>query len=611
MRVQTYTQLFAAARILARGRIPQGDRLAIVSNGRGPGVARRRMRAAERRIALATFTADTARKLDALLNDDASARQPDRRRRRRPARPAWRRAVGLALDDPNVDAVVALHVPRPDIRARSQRRRRWRGVAHAHTKPVLAAWLGALDRQDVHAALEAGGVSNFYTPENAVDALSFLAAYRNNQAWLLEVPPPQPEPEPLDLASAEALRLRLADRATHRIDGQRRTRVLAAFGMGKFAIADSLEAAESAARDLRFPLALELDARDAPAVRRIARIRRTLPKAWNELRDAASSAPPTGWTGHIVMYESPRDELAHGVAIGVATDRRFGPVIWLGPARVSHGLAQIRSLMLPPLNARLAGDLIAHASSPVSVDRLPPATVEALVDTLTRISALVCASPWVRALVLDPVTVVNQRVCIGAARFEIDPGRKLLRGYPHMAIHPYPVELIGDVTLADGATLHVRPIRPEDAELEREFVHGLSEQTRYYRFFYRLNELTPSMLARFTQVDYDRELALVALAAQDDASAQAFVGVARYVANPDRITAEFAVVVADAWQRRGVARVLMRGLIVCAKRRGFERLVGTILSVNEPMLAFVRSLGFTVDVDPADPAQLCATLNLA
>ena len=119
------------------------------------------------------------------------------------------------------------------------------------------------------------------------------------------------------------------------------------------------------------------------------------------------------------------------------------------------------------------------------------------------------------------------------------------------------------------------------------------------------------MLARFTQVDYDRELALVALAPQDDNRTQAFVGVARYIANPDRTSAEFAVVVADAWQRRGVARVLMRGLIVCAKRRGFERLTGTILRVNEPMLAFVRSLGFVVEDDPADPAQVNATLSLA
>jgi len=169
--------------------------------------------------------------------------------------------------------------------------------------------------------------------------------------------------------------------------------------------------------------------------------------------------------------------------------------------------------------------------------------------------------------------------------------------------------LIGDVALPDGTLVHVRPIRPEDAGLERAFVHALSEETRFYRFFYRINDLTPSMLERFTQVDYDRELALVALL--DAAANPAFVGVARYIANPDRTSAEFAVVVADAWQRRGVARVLMHGLIVCAKRRGFERLEGTVLRVNEPMLAFVRALGFTVADDPEDAGQVLVTLPLA
>ena len=228
--------------------------------------------------------------------------------------------------------------------------------------------------------------------------------------------------------------------------------------------------------------------------------------------------------------------------------------------------------MLPPLNARLAADLVADAAGPAATG-LPATTVDALVDTLTRISALACALPWVRSLTLDPVMIVDARVYVGVACFDVDPRQKLLRGYPHMAIHPYPVELIGDVVLRDGTTLHVRPIRPEDAELERAFVNGLSEQTRYYRFFYRLAELTPAMLARFTQVDYDRELALVALDASDDTTAQAFVGVARYIANPDRTSAEFAVVVADAWQRRGVARVLMRGLIVArsvADSSGFQ-----------------------------------------
>jgi acetyltransferase len=276
----------------------------------------------------------------------------------------------------------------------------------------------------------------------------------------------------------------------------------------------------------------------------------------------------------------------------------------------SRSLVRRRVLMLPPLNARLAADAIATAVSDGDADQPDAAIVAALVDLLTRLSALVCALPWVTNLHLDSVLIDAGRAFVVGAHVDVVPARKLLRGYPHMAIHPYPVELIGDVAMRDGTVLHVRPIRPEDADLERAFVNGLSEQTRYYRFFYRMAELTPAMLARFTQVDYDRELALVAIVPSDDGGPQAFVGVARYVANPDRISAEFAVVVADAWQRHGVARVLMRGLIVCAKRRGFELLEGTVLRANEPMQAFVRSLGFSIVDDPGDATQVIARLPL-
>jgi acetyltransferase len=294
------------------------------------------------------------------------------------------------------------------------------------------------------------------------------------------------------------------------------------------------------------------------------------------------------------------------VELGIATDARFGPVIFVRPAR-SHSLVQRRALMLPPLNARLAADLLAHAAPGGMHQQGDPRIADALVDARTRLSALACMLPWVRTLVLETVVASGGRVSVSAPRFDVEPERRLMRGYPHMAIHPYPVELIGDVVLRNGTLVHVRPIRPEDAPLEQAFVHDLSEESRYYRFFYRLNELTLAMLARFTQVDYDRELALVALI--DVATNPAFAGVARYIANPDHGSAEFAVV-ADAWQRRGVARVLMRGLIVCAKRRGFERLNGTVLRANEPMLAFVRTLGFTVKDDPEDPGQLCTTLLL-
>ena len=229
-----------------------------------------------------------------------------------------------------------------------------------------------------------------------------------------------------------------------------------------------------------------------------------------------------------------------------------------------------RVVLLPPLNERLVLDAIGgtRAAASMRAGRSGAPCFEPLVRVLLQVSMLVCALPWLRTMTLDPVRVGDEATVIAGARIVIDARRRYTTiGYRHMAIHPYPIELVGDATLRDGTVLHIRPIRPEDAEQERAFVLGLSDETRYFRFFYRLHDLTPAMLARFTQVDYDREMALVAL---DDGhgpkKAPVFVGVARYTTNPDGESAEFAVVVADAWQGRGVGRLLMRRLIECAKR---------------------------------------------
>jgi acetyltransferase len=237
------------------------------------------------------------------------------------------------------------------------------------------------------------------------------------------------------------------------------------------------------------------------------------------------------------------------------------------------------------------------------------AATEALARILVQVSALACAVPWVRRLALYPVRVGAGRAEIAGARAMIDARAKpAARSYGHMAIHPYPLEMVADVALADGRHLRVRPIRPEDAAMEQAFVSGLSEESRFFRFFYRLHELTPAMLARFTQIDYDREVALVAVDEAD--AAPVIVGVARYVMSLDQESAEFAVVVADAWQCQGVGRNLMARLVAYAKARGLRRLEGRVLRGNSKMLAFIAALGFKSRDSAEDPEQLSVALEL-
>lgn len=542
VRVGTYTQLFAAARILAGGRIPRGNRVAIITNGRGPGLLAAD-RAVDAGVELAGFTRETQASLAALLPPGSRGGNPvDVRGEAPPAQ--FAAALAAVLADDNVDAAIVLHVATPPAPP-TDTARAVAAAAKGAAKPVLTAWLGAVDRPEAGAALEAGGLANFYTPENAVEAFAFLAAYRRNQEWLLEAPPPQPDVARPDLAAAERIRVRALARAATLLSPQQARALLAAFGIA--------------------------------------------------LPPAASARPPRG---RAPAAASAPEVVA--VNLGVYRDAVFGSVIALA---IAHS-ASAPEVMLPPLNRRLAADLVDNACGPMR-----PEERDGLIALLLDVSTLVCALPWVIELELMAVAAPSGKARTLCAHVVVDPARRAnVPGYRHMAIHPYPVELETTLSVKGGRRLRVRAIRPEDAIAERAFVAGLSDESRYMRFMHYLHTLTPQMLARFTQVDYDRELALVAL--HGEADAEKIVAVARYVANPDGESAEFAIVVADAWHGRGLGRALMRMLIGCARKRGFARLIGIILATNAPMLSLAAALGFKTMPDPNDREQVMATLEL-
>lgn len=162
----------------------------------------------------------------------------------------------------------------------------------------------------------------------------------------------------------------------------------------------------------------------------------------------------------------------------------------------------------------------------------------------------------------------------------------------------YPEELVRRHFLLDGREVVVRPIRPQDKEMEQDFVRSLSSESRYYRFMEQLRELSPKKLQYFTEIDYDRHLALIAVVPQDGGEAE--VGVARYVSEPGRTSCEFAIVIDDAWRRTGLAGVLMADLIEIARSRGFRTMEGSVLSDNHKMLKFARQLGFRIMPEPGD-----------
>jgi acetyltransferase len=302
---------------------------------------------------------------------------------------------------------------------------------------------------------------------------------------------------------------------------------------------------------------------------------------------------------------------ARELFVGVLHDEVFGPVISFGHGGTRIEVLRDRAVTLPPINIELARDAIARTRVSAMLGEfrgMPPIDMDALERVLIRVSEMVCELPWIREMDINPL-LVDESGCVAVdARIILGDVLATATPYSHMAIHPYPARLEHVVNLPNGARVIIRPIRPEDADREADFVRGLSPETRYLRFMSTIKELPAPLLARLTQIDYDREMALVALTGDGDAEEQ--IGVCRYVVNPDGESCEFAIVIGDDWQRQGLARIMMNLLIETARERRLRVMEGVFLASNERMLRFVQSLGFHVNRDPEDSSLSLGELEL-
>jgi acetyltransferase len=211
---------------------------------------------------------------------------------------------------------------------------------------------------------------------------------------------------------------------------------------------------------------------------------------------------------------------------------------------------------------------------------------------------MVCELPMLVEMDINPLIVDEEGAWAVDARMVIEPNPVNTSRYAHMAIYPYPAQLVSSYQLADGTDITIRPIRPEDAELVKNFVHNLSEESRYFRFMKAVNELSNRTLAQFTQIDYSREMALVAVSQQDGVEVEA--GVSRYIISPDGESCEFALVVADAMQGKGLGYKLMTKLMDAAKSHGLNSIKGVVLKNNVNMLHLMTSLGFNIETSQED-----------
>jgi acetyltransferase len=332
--------------------------------------------------------------------------------------------------------------------------------------------------------------------------------------------------------------------------------------------------------------------------------------AWAEIMASVGREKPDARVDGVTIEPMIAKPHARELMVGVASDRIFGPAISFGAGGIAVEVLRDRAVGLPPLNSVLIDDMIRGTRVATMLARfrnLPAIDRASLEAVLLRVSELACEIPELAELDINPLLADEGGVLALDARVVLRHPPLGMPRYGHLAIHPYPTELEREMTLKTGEMLLVRPIRPEDAAMEIAFVESLTQETRRMRFQSALRTLTPAMLARFTQIDYDREMALVAIDASGGSERE--VAVCRYVRLPDGETCEFAVVVADAWQGKSLGSRLMRRLAEIARTRGLKRMVGFVLAENAGMIAMCQHLGMHIEPDE-DPSNRRATLEL-
>lgn len=610
VRANTFGQLFAAAEILSAHKRAGGNRLGIVTNGGGAGVL-----AADRAGALGVELGAIAQKtidtLDPMLPSywsrsnpvdilgDASAGK-------------YAAAVKACLDDPGLDGVLVMLTPQAMTDATAAAHAVVDAVPENLRKPVLACWMGETSVAEGRKVLSENGIPDFITPERAVEAFSYLAQHDKHQKLALEVPEPLTDTSFPDLDGAKIIidtALRDGRAMLNDIESKA---ILRAFHIPTNVTIEANTAAEAlvAAETVGFPVAMKVLSPQIPHKSDVGGVRLGLMNAadvmaaFHQITEHAAELRPEAVIEGVTVERMAEVEDARELVIGASRDPVFGPVIMFGAGGTMVEILRDNAFALPPLTAVLANRLIDRTRVARLLDAFRDRHAvnrDAVVSVLLRVSDLVCELPEVVELDLNPLFAGPDGVISVDARIAIRRPPSKDGPYDHMAIHPYPRHLVRESHLSDGRTLVIRPIRPEDAKAEQVFVRDLSPQAKRFRFMGTINELSPEMLAQFTQIDYRTEMALVAVIG--DGADRQQVGVARYIINPDRRSCEFAIVVSDKVQHQGIGTRLMKALMDAARDHGLAVIEGTVLKENTAMLHLMEDLGFAVERVP-DEAEI-------
>jgi acetyltransferase len=612
LRVYTIPELFDMVATLAQSQRPAGDRLAIVTNGGGIGVLAADALAQEGGR-LAELSKESMLALDRLLPPTWSHGNPvDIIGDAPPERYAG--AIQTLQQDAGVDAILALHCP---VATASAEAAAQAVIDSAKTSrlPLLASWVGGLSVAAGRDRFARQHIPSYDSPAEAVHAFMQLVRYWRNQEQLMETPPSLPEQFSCDSAAAGVVighavaegRSWLSEREIHAL--------FAAYAIPTITshFAADAEAAGALAEQLDTPVALKIASPDITHKSDLGAVVLDLKGARQvqlaakgmlaSLREQQPDARLEGFTIQPMVHWPDGYELI----LGVLSDALFGPVLLFGHGGTAVEVINDKALALPPLNLKLARQLIARTR----VARLlqgyrdrAPADLDAIALMLLKLSQLVSEQTHIAELDINPLLASSRGVLVLDARIRL--AAQPVSGPERLAIRPYPKQLEQTLTLADGRQLLLRPMRAEDEPaLIRGFQRLNMEEIRL-RFHHPMKLLEHKLAARLTQIDYDREIAFVLI----DADGGDIHAVTRLNADPDRQRAEFAIIVGHWMTGMGLGVLLMKRLIAYASEQGIGEMFGSVLKENANMLDLCRRLGFRLESDRDDPGTVIVRLDL-
>ncbi|TAK94297.1 MAG: GNAT family N-acetyltransferase, partial [Verrucomicrobia bacterium] len=595
LRVNTIAELFHMAEVLGKQPRPKGPHLTIVTNAGGPGVLATDMLVGSGGE-LTELSPETFKAYNELLPPHWSRNNPvDILGDAGPEK--YARAIEIAAKDPNSDGVLVILTPQAmtDPTGTAEQVKQF---AHLHQKPILASWMGGLEVGAGEDILNAAGIPTYDYPDTAARAFQYMWRYSQNLKALYETPALLDANHKSATAQAEAeemiQKVRRAGRTI--LTEFESKQLLAAYGIPtvETLVAKTETEAVKLAEKIGYPVVLKLFSEtithktDVGGVQLNLRTEAAVRKAWKTIAEAVKEK--VGAEHFLGVTVQPMISLdGYELIIGSSLDPQFGPVLLFGTGGQLVEVFKDRALALPPLNATLARRMIEQTKIYTALKGVrgrAAVNLAAVEELLVRFSQLVVEQKWITEIDINPLIVSPERVLALDARVVVHKADVTEDKLPRTAIRPYPTQYVAPWTLKNGTKVSIRPIRPEDEPLLVKFHETLSEESVYHRYFSALKldqRVAHERLTRICFNDYDREIALVVEHRNERTGQPEILGVARLSKARGLNEAEYALLVADRWQRQGLGTELLTRLVQIARDEKLERITAIILADNHGM----------------------------